>query len=267
MLTQNRYLRSLFLVTLPIWVFLHACSVIFPSPTPTPTIPPTDTPTFTATSTFTPSLTSTNTPTITRTITPDKKATQAVEHETIARNVLDEFKFPSDTGSLGWYQTEGINIDISGPDGILKKVEDIKKAGDFVFFTNMTWYTDSWPTCGVIFRADSRWAKGDSYSAGFLRFSGLPAWDIEYYKDGQYAGIPSEKVRFSSYLNLETGGSNDIILAAIGNEFKVYVNNNFEGRYYDYSSRLTEGRLAFFATQDSGKTTCKFLDSWIWIYK
>ena len=268
MYTQNRYPHSLLLIVMPLLIFLHACSSFSPSPTPTPTPTPTITPTFTATSTFTPTPSTTNTPTLTRTITPDKKATQAVEQEKAARDVLDSFSLPSDSGSLGWYQTETVNLDLSGPGGYLTALgEPTTKAGDFVLFTTMTWYTDSWPVCGFLYRADSRWEKGTYYSAVFLRFSGLPAWDIEYWKDGLYAGIPSEKIRFSSYLNLDSGGSNDIVFAAIGNEFKLYINNNFEGRYYDYDSKIAQGRLAFVGNQDSGKTTCSFKDSWLWIYK
>jgi hypothetical protein len=273
MSAQNRYHRLFFLAVLPIWVLLHGCSMLSPAPTstPVPTLTPSDTPTitptFTETPTYTLTFTPTSTPTLTPTITPNWTATKAAKHEETVHDIMAEFEFSTDTGSLAWYQDETINVDITGTQGLIHHLEEIGKVSDFVLFTNMTWYSDSWPTCGVAFRTDSRWAKGTSYDVGFLRFSGLPAWEIVYWKDGLFAGIPSEQVRFSSYLNLDSGGSNDIILAAVGNEFKLYINNNYEGRYYDYDNKISTGMFGFYAVQDSGKTTCKFQDSWVWKYK
>jgi hypothetical protein len=268
---RNRRAHLFFLMVLPFWILLHGCSALSPSPTPTPTFTPsltlTVTSTFTETPTFTPTFTPTATFTLTPTITPNWTATKVAKHEETVYEIMTEFEFPTDTGSLAWYQDDVINVDITGTQGLLHDLEEVGKFSDFVLFTNMTWYSDSWPACGIVFRADSRWGKGTAYDVGFLRVSGLPAWEITYMKDGMLAGVPSEQVRFSSYLNLDSGGSNDIILAAVGNEFKLYINNNYEGRYYDYDNKISTGMFGFYAIQDSGKTTCKFQDSWIWKYK
>jgi hypothetical protein len=249
-------------------LFLGGCTALA-KPTPT-AIPPTSTPippTDTPAPTDTPEPTATNTPSPTPTATPDYQATQLAQQEKAARDVLTQLKLPTDSGKIGWYQTEEVAIDLDGPDAHYDTVSDLKNAGDFVFFTEFSWNTNSWPVCGVIFRSDNRWTKGDYYVAQFLRYSGLPAWDIEYNKDGDWVNAVTQEVRYSSYLNLDSGDKNEIILAAVGNEFKMWINNNFEGRYYDDSKRLSDGGLAFLAWQDSGKTTCAFKNSWIWIYK
>jgi hypothetical protein len=267
---KPKFFITTLLVVIMISATNAACGLPFlAKPTPTPTITPT--PTFTPTATATATPTSTNTPTprptATATATLDLKATQAFEHEQVARDILTELSLPVDSGKLGWYQTVGAAISLESQSSKLSKINELKKTGDFVFATELTWDTDAWPVCGLMFRADNRWGKGNYYVVQFLRFSGLPEWDIEYYKDGEWASIPTEKTRFSSYLNLDSGDRNEIVLAAVGNEFKLWINNNFEGRFYDYDSKLSDGGLAFIAWQDSGKTTCTFNNSWIWIYK
>ncbi len=65
-------------------------------------------------------------------------------------------------------------------------------------------------------------------------------------KNGEFLANITQEVRFSSYLELESADMNRIVLAAIGNEFKVWINDNYEGRYYDDSSEHAEGGLAFY---------------------
>lgn len=228
---------------------------------------PTETPTFTSTSTFTPLPTSTNTPKPTATATPNLQATQVAEMEQAVMDVLTRFDLPTDTGSLAWVQDGKTEIELESSSWIFEQFAEDVVASDFVISSDMTWDTDSWPVCGIWFRSDDRWGLGDQYMLQFLRISGFPAWDIEYYKNGDFTSNITEKLRFSSYLNLESGATNQFILAAIGNQFKVYINGTFEGRYYDYSSKLSEGQFAFSASQDSGVTTCTFENTWIWLYK
>jgi len=47
-----------------------------------------------------------------------------------------------------------------------------------------------------------------------------------------------------------------------GTTFTAYVNGTRLGRAVD--SKLSEGRIAFFAWQESGETTCTFDNTWIW---
>jgi len=265
---KPKFFITTLLVVIMVSTTNAACGLPFlAKPTPTPTITPT--PTFTPTATATPSPTSTDTPTPrpTATATPNAKATLQAKLDQQAREILTGFNLSTDSGEFGWYQTKAVTIDLKGPSGDFSKISDLVKISDFVFFTEMTWNTDSWPTCGLMVRSDNRWFKGDSYLLQFLRFSGLPAWDIEYYKNGEFFVNITQEVRFSSYLELESGDTNRIVLAATGNEFKVWINDNYEGRYYDDGSKRTIGGLAFYAGQNAGKTTCSFDNSWIWIYK
>ena len=56
-------------------------------------------------------------------------------------------------------------------------------------------------------------------------------------------------------------------MSAVGNQFKVFINGNYEGRYFDDSTSLTKGNFAFLGYQDSGTTTCTFDKTWVWVYK
>lgn len=217
--------------------------------------------------TDTPLPTSTSTPKPTATATPNLRATQAAEQELAIRNFLTSLDLPADTGSIGWVQDQEVSIDVQGLDWQVDPFAADVIAGDFVLYTQITWETDAWPFCGILFRSDGRGGYGDWYEFDILRFSGLPAFGISYYKDGTFINYPSDKWRFSSFLDLDDGATNEIVLAAQDNQFKVYINGNFEGQYYDWSSRLSEGSFLFSVYQESGNTTCTFDNSWIWLYK
>jgi len=261
-----RKISFIFILIILVIASNSACGLAFqPAATPTNTPLPTASNTPLPTATNTPLPTPTNT--LTPTATPDLQATQAAQNEQAARDMLTELELTADSGHLGWYQENGVSIALQGPSYDFKTFDDAFKAADFVMYSEVTWKTDSWPTCGLMFRTDDRFDKGNSYMLQFLRFSGLPAWDIEYYRDGQFVSVISNDIQFSDYLNIDDGATNKFVLAAIGNEFKVYVNGNYEGLYYDWSKKLSEGNIAFFASQNAGSTKCTFDKSWIWIYK
>jgi hypothetical protein len=56
------------------------------------------------------------------------------------------------------------------------------------------------------------------------------------------------------------------MLVAKGNVFTVYINGVRQGDFYDFGNSLTNGSFAFTALQDSGTSSCKFDNSWIWVY-
>jgi hypothetical protein len=244
-----------------------ACGVMsFRSPTATPT----STNTLVPTGTNTPLPTSTDTPvppTATPTSTPNLEATQAAQQEQTARDMLTQLELPSDIGHLVWHQDEAIAITLEGQQYDYDYFADNVFISDFVLYSEMTWKTNGWPTCGAWFRVNKHWDIPDYYVLQFLRFSGLPAWDIEYIKGGDFVSNITEKVRFSKSFSIQDGATNKFVLAATGNEFKVFINDTFIGRYYDYSSKLTQGGFAFTGSQSSGDTTCTFENSWIWTYR
>lgn len=211
------------------------------------------------------------------TATPDYAATQAaqateavaaLQEEIVA--TLDGLDLPSDNGHVLWIQSEDVALEMIGgmnQPQYLNFAEGIT-ASNFVLKVDMTWDTNSWPVCGIVFRASEKELKyADFYLIQFLRLSGLPAWDIEYYKRGYYASTITQKVRFSDALNLESGAVNQIVLHAVENNFTVYINGHRQGRYPDFSSILKEGSFAVSGFQDGGETTCTFSNGWIWAYK
>jgi hypothetical protein len=241
-----------------------ACGLSFlQAPTPTNTPAPTSTKTPLPTATQTPLPTSTNTPTIT----PDLKATQSAQNEQAVKNILTGLELDADTGHLAWYQDEPVSINLQGPSWDFKTFDDKFNASDFVLYTELTWKTDSWPVCGVFFRSDDRGGEGNTYVLQALRFAGLPAWDIEYYKDGNYVTTITGDVKYTKYLKNDDGSVNKLLLVAVENQFRVWVNGNYEGQYYDWSKKLTDGNISFLASNNAGNTKCTFDNSWVWSYK
>ncbi len=238
-----------------------------PTPTPEPTQPP---PTNTS-----PPPTPTDTPVPTPT--PDYAATQAAHATEVAAArqaeivaELQKLQLPTDTGQLGWIQEEDVKIEMIGGvgDWVTQPLAEGVTVSDFVLKVDMTWDTNSWPVCGIIFRASSDDFKyADFYTILFLRLSGLPAWDIEYYKRGSYVTTITQDVRFSDALKLDSGDTNQIVLYAQENNFTVYINGYRQGRYPDFSSILESGVFGVIGSQDGGETTCTFSNGWLWVYK
>jgi hypothetical protein len=198
--------------------------------------------------------------------TPDYLATQRARAEEVVVSQLEELDLPT-SGYLAWVQDEPISISLTGPGGQYVTFAESVNAADFVIYGEITWDTNAWPDCGLYFRADEKYTHGDYYWLRFLRFSGLPAFDIEYYRDGEFVTNVTQNVRFSDYLDISDGATNSVALSSVGNEFNVFINGYNEGRYYDYSSYLSQGYFAFLAYQDSGDTICTFDNSWIWLYE
>lgn len=259
--------RFVTLLTLAL-VILVGCS---PAATPVP-------PTETATSTAAPTLTPTNTPppTNTPTATPNTAATlaaqataQAQELSARIKSELEALGILVDTGNLAYYQTEPQTIELTAPKQALVdeflSADDLS-ASDFILRTDITWDTPGLATCGIIFRAEGDITTSPLYLFQILRLSGLPAWDIEYWKDGGFQNSPT-KVKTSSALDLTNRATNHIVLVAEAEKFTLYINGDRQGSYYDYSKQRLDGRFGYFAWQDSGKSTCTFANTAVWVYK
>ena len=241
-----------------------------PPPTFTYTVAPSDTPL----PTNTPVPTDTATPLPTDTATPDLQATQAFESTQAAEKFtedvkaqLAEFGFPTDVGYLGWAQTEpeAIELNTFGDFFYTPFAEDLV-ASDFILRTDITWETEGLVLCGLIFRSEPNYETGAQYNFVYLRISGLPAWDIEYYDNGQFVSNITD-IKFSSAINMENGATNNLTLAAEGNKFTLYVNNERLGSFYDWSTLRTDGKFAFQGSQEKGPSTCTFNNTWIWMLK
>lgn len=240
------------------------------APAPTP-VPPTETlsPTNTQVPTNTLAPTSTETPSPT----PDLQATANAQSTSVAADQLASIKTELDlvgyptTGSLVWYQTKPVSISPSVNQKDFNELIDKNLiASDFIFKTDITWSATSLVFCGFNFRADTNIDSGKHYEFLFMRFSGLPAWDIEYHDAGEFVKNVTDKIRFSDQIVIDNNATNKFILVAKGNVFTVYINDIRQGDFYDFGNSLTKGTFAFMALQDSGSSTCKFDNSWIWAY-
>lgn len=250
-----------------------ACSFSQPIPAATsePTVLPPTQPPPTATSipTNTPLPTNTPKPTVDTKATQSALATDTAQKEIDLINAeLEGTDFSVDTGYLGWIQDEPYSIEMNTyRDGFYSEFAQDLVVSDFIIKTDITWKSDGLVYCGLLMRSEKDFVYGKQYVFQNMRFSGLPAWDIEFVKNAEFQSNVTGKIRFSDALKLENGAINTFIIAAEGNEFTVYINGKRQGRFYDYSNQATKGRFAWLASQESGPSTCTFENSWIWVIK
>jgi hypothetical protein len=181
---------------------------------------------------------------------------------------LEGTDFAVDTGYLGWIQNEPYSIKMDTyNEGFYSEFAENLNISDFIIKTDITWESDGLVWCGLLMRSEKDFVYGKQYAFRNMRFSGLPAWDIEFIDNAEFQSNVTGKVRFSDALKLENGATNTFIIAVEGNQFTVYINGKRQGRFYDYSNQATKGRFAWIASQDSGPSTCTFENSWIWVNK
>jgi len=224
--------------------------------------PPTATPT--ASSTPLP----TNTPTPLPTSTPNIGATATAQASDVLSEVsaLVDDDIPYVDGHLAWKQTEPVTIEMSGPQGnrgVFREIDKNLSAGDFIFKSDITWNASGIIICGTVFRSESDIEKGKQYQIYFYRLSGLPAYFIDVFDQGFFKNTITD-AKFSKELDTSNDATNQFTLVAQGEQFNVYVNGKYQGRYFDYSNQRTNGLFSFLAWQQSGIGSCKFENSWIW---
>jgi hypothetical protein len=243
-----------------------ACSSSLPFLVKTPT----PTPTATATLTQTPSPTLTPTATLDVAATRAAEATQAYDQEvTEAKSQLAKINVSVDSGSLIYYQSQSIPLKLNNyMQGRYYPFVDDQIVTDFIVKTDVTWETEnSLLLCGLILRSDPNFEMGKQYLFEYLRLSGLPAWDIEFYNNGQFANSINGNPKVSRAIKLDNGSTNQFIMIVKGNEFDLYANNTFIGKSYDWSKQASQGYMAFYGFQDTGSSTCQFDNTWVWKFK
>ena len=218
-----------------------------PLPTSTPTPLPTDTPTITPTFTSTPDLT----------------ATASAALQDVMTKELKGIDLTLGKGSIGGQWKDPIQITVT------KYMEEHKEplgndpVGDFVLYTDITWNSSSGLAgCGIVFRSEDDLDKGASLRFYLMRLSGMPLWDVEYWKYGVYQSAPG-RAQPHGGIDDSPGGTNSIVLVAKGTIFTVYANRERLG-IVEFT-KLPKGKLAFMAWQESGETSCKFRNTWLWI--
>ena len=257
-------MKRFLVLALSMLLLLNACALPGLSLVATATSAPTNT----AEPTLTPL--PTDTPTPEPSPTPDAAATTAAKATETASDVmaeLDKYLEDSDVsykeGQLTWRQDNSLAIRLSGPSNEIQEIEEIPTAGNFIFKSEITWEASGLLICGVVFRSEPNLQEGKQYQLVYLRFSGLPAWAIQVAEFGQFKNSPS-KIRTSGAIDLGNGATNTLMIVVQDDSFEVYINRTREGKFFDFSNQRTEGAFGFLASQDSGKGSCEFENSWVW---
>lgn len=253
-------------------MLLVSLACVVPGMKPVATLTPTFMPTDTATATATP-VPPTRTPV--PTATPDRAATQSFRgtqtFEAQSGEVvefLQKIEYPTDTGSLAWVQKDDTKIELVEYNTFdYIPFGNGQEYSNFILKSDVTWKTEGIMICGFMMRSEENFHKGKQYLFQFLRFSGLPAWVIEFYDDRVFKGSVTGQIKFSSALNLNSGATNQFIIIVEDNKFTIYINGERQGSYYDWSKLASKGQFAFFASHESGPASCEFKNSWIWALK
>ena len=249
-------------------------------PAPAEVIPPTNTTAPTdiplPTSTFTPVPTDTPVPTETSvpTDTPDLAATEAAEATAAAEELtakidaeLQKLGLSTSEGYLAWTQTDPLSVTTDvGAQTLFAPFAEGQKFSDFILGADVTWEsTSGLAGCGFMFRSEENFERGAQYRFYTIRLSGLPLWDIEYWKFGEWQTTLGGEPRSNTIIDQANGATNRYVLHITKDLFTSFANGERLGRVT--SSTLKEGYFALFTFQESQKSTCTMNNAWIWALK
>jgi hypothetical protein len=236
-----------------------------PTTEPPPSETPQPTSTFTPEPTSTPEPTATSTPNWAATVAAEEAATKEAQEAEI-RAELEELNLDPERGRLAW-TNEGpivIRLDTYNTEGN-EQIGDGAEFSDFVLKADLTWEsTGGLAICGFWLRGESYDQRAAHYLFQTIRLSGLPEWDVEYwkYKDWVSTVSPGGQVQTSVHINQDQGATNTYLFVADGPLLTIYANGNRLGRMT--LSTLNEGVLGSYIWQESGETTCTWDNVWIW---
>jgi hypothetical protein len=257
--------------------FITACSQTTPSvepsitpnpPTETP-IPPTPTHTATPIPTDTPTLP----PTLTETPSPtiDLPATAAFESTQEAQAMLDEINpilesvnYSTQTGYLAWSEIDPWPITSSSyGTTIFEPIDEGTEYKNYVLHYDVIWEsTSGLAGCGLIFHSEKNLGSGKQYRFYAYRFSGLPYWTVELWNYNWPPTSTMGRGKINSAINQDNGSKNTFTLVVREDVMTVYA-NDIRLSHVPIST-LNKGRIAFFAFQESGETTCAYENAWLW---
>jgi len=181
-------------------------------------------------------------------------------------NLLKDTEIPYRDGRLAWKQNDNEVIRMQGPDGIFSPFAEDFDGGNFILKSDVIWNATGIIICGIIFRSEADQRLGAQYQFLFLRFSGAPAWAIEYHKFGDFRNSLTG-VKYSSAVDLKNNATNQVVIVAMNETFTVYINGVRQGKYFDNSKQREDGVLAFLGMQDSGDGSCTYENTTIWELK
>jgi hypothetical protein len=234
-------------------------------------IPPTATAQPTATFTPVPTDTPTATPTASPSPTPDLKATEAANQAATAEAqtaafaaVLKDFDVDASTGHLAWSETSEIKQEVSA---YLEKanyvIKDAGQLDNFVMQSEIHWKTSgALSLCGFTFSADDDLKAGMFDQLFLMRFQYNPVWTIWHWNYGRFEYHLLNDWQASRAIHDDNDSKNVLTLVVRGKDITVYVNGDKQQATED--TKAKKGWLALSTYQESGKTSCKFTNSWVW---
>jgi hypothetical protein len=202
------------------------------------------------------------------------KATAAVYATQTAQAIVSQigqqlkrYGLMSEEGYLGWAGSKPITLKVTAYKGAdFQFIDKDLTFRNFVFQTDVTWEsTQGLAACGIIFRAEPNIDTGAYYEFWFLRLSGLPAWVAYRLDDGLIQAWLTKNLNTNAAIDQDQGSTNTITVIAQDDIFTFYANGERLGRVVD--NKLREGMIAVSVHQNSGETTCKFDNSWVWVLK
>ncbi len=283
MKSTNEIKITLLACTLTVILFISACETTNSTLEATNTsVPPTDTPFPTETHTplpsETPTPTKTNTPTLTQTptdtpsLTPDLAATVAYESTQLAETqheevdkILNKINLSTESGYLAWAENDPWPITSTSYGTIIfEPIDEGTEYKTYVMHYDVTWeLTSGLAGCGLIFHSDEDLGRGRQYRFYSYRLSGLPYWTVELWENGGYVNSAMGRGNFNSLIDQENGSTNTFTIYVQKGITSVY-GNGMRMSYVPTASQ-NKGRIAFFAFQESGETTCAYEDAWLWV--
>jgi len=246
------------------WALLAAglgCSVGGEAPSPTP-VPPTSTPKPTATTE----------PTATRTPRPtaDAAATAAAEETEIAeltdrlvRAQLAEIDRENRVGQVDFFFPDPYELVVDTFNSYTYvPLDPGREYSDFILHYDVTWDSKTGLAgCGVIFRSEEDLEEGEQFRFEVIRLSGFPGWDVVLFRYGEFVSSATSGVRQSSAINQESGSTNEVFLEVDGTVFTAFANGTKLGSAT--VSRRSQGEIALFVWQESGRTSCLYENIWV----
>lgn len=194
---------------------------------------------------------------------------QSATEEALApiRAELPTYGIDPSVGTLGWIQppitvqTEGyLQYDYGGD--FLSTV-----ARDFVLAADITWNTRFGSTaCGYVIRSDGNEEAFNQYlvlatrgAQGHVGFAIMQDGEI---KDDELTDIYANGI--DPQFQWQNDTTNRMTVVGQGNTFTIYTNGTKIGEVTP-SVAFDRGFTAFTALNESGDTTCKFDNAWLWL--
>ena len=135
---------------------------------------------------------------------------------------------------------------------------------NYVLTFDVNWSsTSGLAGCGVIFHSEQNLEIGEQYQFFTMRLSGLPLWDVELWNYGKWQSTTTGEPKVNSAINLDNGSTNHYVLVVKDDLLTAYANDKRLSNVI--ITKLEQGRIAFYAIQESGMTSCIYENAWVWV--